>query len=161
VFMDPEAPMQPQSMQGVINGWPLMPTIPAPRRILIPQREYTAHAHDAMFIASQSPIEFWVDGRKGIRITDAFNDNFQYLQDASATPLENVKLKVSVRIEVRCCNKMGAPELTDQFISGRWLFALHKNEVCSKVQFHSRKYISQGACKKGGRGGRSICRGEY
>ena len=68
--------------------------------IEIQQGEYRANGTQILYIDSQAPIEFWVGGRQGIRLTDALDENYTGLYDPDARPLENVKGKVSVRIEV-------------------------------------------------------------
>ncbi|KAI0811054.1 hypothetical protein BC629DRAFT_1589789 [Irpex lacteus] len=80
---------------------PLPPPQPlAPTLTEIPQNEYRANGAQTLYIANQSPIEFWVGGRKGIRATDALDENFAGLHEPNARLLESVKHKVSIRIEV-------------------------------------------------------------
>ncbi|MDR5254387.1 hypothetical protein RHO95_25805, partial [Salmonella enterica subsp. enterica serovar Typhimurium] len=60
------------------------------RRTEIPQNEYGVNGAQTLYIANQSPIEFWVGGRQGIRATDALDENFAGLHEPNARLLESV-----------------------------------------------------------------------
>ena len=50
--------------------------------------------------ADSAPIEFWVDGRKGVRLLDAQTDNLLGLADADVEVMNALGVKVTYKIEV-------------------------------------------------------------
>jgi len=66
-------------------------------RYQLTQEEYRANLAQ-MYIAPLPPIEFWVGGRKGIKVVDALVEQFDGLHDPDARLLDNVGTKMSVRI---------------------------------------------------------------
>ncbi|KAI0085405.1 hypothetical protein BDY19DRAFT_445710 [Irpex rosettiformis] len=86
-----------QALVAPIDPFPVQAP-PAP--VEIPQEEYRANGAQTLYIASQAAIEFWVNGHKGIRVTDALDENYVGLDDPNARLLESVRDKVSIRIEV-------------------------------------------------------------
>ena len=66
----------------------------------VPQRQYQANIQ-RNHIRNIPPVEYFVNGRRGIKLTDALSHNFRGLAQAEDRLLEGFGVKVTYRLEVR------------------------------------------------------------
>ena len=72
--------------------------------VLIPRPLNTSSAH--RHFANSAPIEFWVDGRKGVRLLDAQADNLTGLADADIEAMIAPGVKITYKLEVTMCESL-------------------------------------------------------
>ena len=76
----------------------ITPRQPQPVLTLIPRLDDSPPVH--WRFANSAPIEFWVNGRKGVRLLDAQADNTFGLADADMEAMTTPGVKVTYKIEV-------------------------------------------------------------